>query len=70
MSEIEQPSVDLWDLRVGSRLELDEDVVAEVTAPTRDGRWIKVRYVRVPSDPRFEGTDDLCSEDEIRRVIG
>ncbi len=57
--------IDLWDLKVGARLELESGAVAQVAAPTEDGEWIKVQYVKVPENPALEGTEDLCSVDEV-----
>ena len=58
---------DLWTLMVGSQVELDEGVIAEVQAPTEDGQWVKVKYIQAPQDPEVVGADDLCSADEITR---
>lgn len=55
----------IWDLKPGDRITLDEEVVAEVIAPTEDGEWIRVRYMDVPESPELVGTEDLCSTDEI-----
>ena len=33
-------TVDLWTLKTGSRVELEDDVIAEVQAPTEDGQWV------------------------------
>ena len=59
-------TVDLWTLTVGSQVEL-EGVIAEIQAPTEDGQWVKVKYIRAPQHPELVGTEDLCSVDEIRR---
>ena len=37
------PSV--WDLRSGEQVTLDDGVVAEVVTPTKDGVWIRVKYI-------------------------
>ena len=60
---------DLWVLTVGSQVELEEGVVAEVQAPTEDGEWVKVKYILAPQDPELVGTEDLCTADEIRRLV-
>jgi RNA-binding protein YhbY len=61
-------TVDLWSLTIGSQVELDEGVIAEIQAPTEDGQWVKVKYVRAPQHPELVGTEDLCSAHEITRV--
>ena len=61
--------VDLWDLVVGSQVELDEGVIAEIQAPTEDGQWIRVRYVIAPQNPELVDAEDVCSADEIRFVV-
>lgn len=61
-------TIDLWTLTAGLRVELDEGVIAEIQAPSEDGEWVKVRYIRAPHHPELVGTEDLCSADEIRRV--
>jgi hypothetical protein len=56
--------MDIWNLKQGAKVRL-EGAVAEVVAETEDGQWVKIRYLQVPSNPDIEGTDDLCSADEI-----
>ena len=61
--------MDLHDLKPGDRVRLEGGIVAEVVAPTEDGRWIKVRYIKSPDDPALVGTEDVCSEDEIQERV-
>lgn len=58
-------SIDLWSLKVGARLLLESEVIAEIVNETLDGQWIKIRYIRVPDSPKLEGTEDLCSVEEV-----
>ncbi len=57
--------MDFHDRTPGNHVRLDGGIVAEVVAPTEDGRWIKVRYVESPDHPALVGTEDLCSGGEI-----
>ena len=61
--------MDLYDLHIGDRVRLEDGTVAEVIAETEDGRWIRVRHVESPNNPSHEGTEQLCSEDEIEERI-
>ena len=60
--------MDLWDLKKGVKVVLEEAVFAEIVEETEDGQWVKVRYLKVPENPELEGTEDLCSSDEILNV--
>lgn len=61
---------DLWDLRIGTRLQLKSGSYAEVVAPTEDGQWILVRYTDAPKQYKeLVGTQDLCYVNEIRKVL-
>ena len=60
--------VDLWGLKKGDRLRLESGIIAVVTAKTLDGEWVKIRYIAAPDSPQLEGTEDLCSGDEIVRL--
>jgi hypothetical protein len=60
--------MDIWNLRKGTKVLLDEGTVAEVVVPTEDGQWVKVRYLKVPGNPSIERTEDLCSSEEILQV--
>ena len=59
----------IWDLKVGERVTLDSGEVAEVVAPTEDGKWVLVKYIAEPESPEIVGTEDLCSTDEIRSDV-
>ena len=55
----------IWDLKVGERISIDLQAVADVVAPTQDGEWVLAKYVESPESPEIVGTDDLCSTGEI-----
>ena len=61
--------MDLYDLRIGDRVRLADGTVAEVISETEDGRWIRVRHVESPNNPSHEGTEQLCSDDEIEERV-
>jgi hypothetical protein len=60
--------VALYDLKPGDRVRTVDGSVSEVVAETKDGQWIRVRYV-VSSERRLLGTDDLCHLDELRELV-
>ena len=43
--------VNLMELKVGERVSLVDDAIAEVVDNPRDGSWIIVKYIESPSDP-------------------
>ncbi len=49
-------------------MELDEGTIAEIQAPTEDGLWVKVKYIKAPQNPKLVGAEDLCSANEIRYI--
>ena len=49
----------------GDVLHLHDGSRAEVLAPSKDGRWIKVRYAETPDDPDLVGTEDLTADHEV-----
>lgn len=51
--------MDLWDLKKGTKILLEEAAVAEIVEPTEDGQWVKVRYLKVPQRPALEKTFGL-----------
>jgi len=61
--------MDLYDLQLGDRVRLADGTVAEVISQTEDGRWIRVRHVERPNNPSHEGTEQLCSQDEIEERV-
>ena len=62
--------MDLRDLKLGERVRLVEGgIIAEIITSTEDGRWIKVRYLESPDEPKLVGTEDLCPDDEIKERV-
>jgi hypothetical protein len=61
--------MNLFELKVGDKLMTIEGDTVEVVAPTEDGDWIKVRYVRCSEHPELVGTEDLCTEDELLELV-
>ena len=57
--------MDLSDLKPGERVRTIDGNVAEIIAPTADGRWIKVRYIETPGEATLAASQDLCTDDEI-----
>ena len=43
--------VNLMELKVGERVSLVDDAIAEAVDNPRDGSWIIVKYIKSPSDP-------------------
>ena len=55
----------IWELQAGEQITLDQEVVAEVVAPTEDGVWIRVKYIHAPESPDIVWTEDICNTEEI-----
>ena len=62
--------MNLWLLRPGHSIRTRDGAEAEVLTGTKDGAWIKVRYLAVPDDPSLVGTEDLVSEGEVEAMLG
>ncbi|MEX2227565.1 MAG: hypothetical protein WEB52_14070 [Dehalococcoidia bacterium] len=60
------PALEFGELKPGDRIETVDGSIAEVIASTEDGTWIRVRYLESPGNPSLVGTEDLCSEDDLR----
>jgi len=61
--------MDLYDLHVGDRIRLADGTIAEVISETENGRSIRVRHIESPNNPSHEGSEQLCSEDEIEERV-
>ena len=61
--------MELLSLKIGSKILLESGTVALVVGETEDDRWIRVVYLTVPGDPELEGTEDLCTSEEILEEI-
>jgi hypothetical protein len=54
---------------VGTRLKLEDGVVAEVTENMEDGQWLQVRYLESPGRPDEVGTTELCHAQDVIKVL-
>jgi len=61
--------MDLYDLQLGDRVRLADGTIAEVISPTEDGRSIRVRHIESPNNPSHVGSEQLCTEDEIKERV-
>ena len=62
--------IDLTDIKVGARLKLQKDVIAEVIENMGDGEWVQVRCLESPSRPEEVGGVELCHASDVVRVLG
>lgn len=61
--------IDVAAVKVGTRLQLQEGVVAEVTANMEDGQWLQVRYLQSPGRPAEVGAVELCHAQDIVKIL-
>ncbi len=61
--------MDVRAVKVGTRLKLQADVIAEVTENMDDGEWLQVRYVESPGRPAEIGLVELCHAQDIVTVL-
>jgi hypothetical protein len=61
--------IDLTAIKVGTKLKLQEGVVAEVTENMDDGQWLQVRYLESPGRPAEVGAVELCHAQDIIRIL-
>jgi hypothetical protein len=61
--------IDLTAVKVGTKLKLQEGVVAEVTENMEDGQWLQVRYLESPGRPAEVGNVELCHAQDIIRIL-
>jgi hypothetical protein len=61
--------IDVMAIKVGTRLKLQEGVIAEVTENMEDGQWLQVRYLESPSRPADVGTVELCHAQDVIKVL-
>jgi hypothetical protein len=61
--------IDLTAVKVGTKLKLQEGVVAEVTENMDDGQWLQVRYLESPGRPAEVGAVELCHAQDIIRIL-
>jgi hypothetical protein len=62
--------IDVTTIKVGTRLILQEGVVAEVIENMEDGQWLQVRYLESPARPGEVGTIELCHAQDVVKVCG
>jgi hypothetical protein len=61
--------IDVTTIQVGTRLKLQEGVVAEVLENMEDGQWLQVRYLESPGRPGEIGTVELCHAQDVVKVL-
>ena len=62
-------TVALQDVLEGTKVKLNDGVIAEVTANPRDGGWLFIRYVEYPDDPSRVGEDDMVFCADVLAVV-
>lgn len=61
--------VNLLDVKIGQRIVMKNQSVAEVVENLGDGIWVTGRFVESPSDPSIVGTEELCYCEEIVKIL-
>lgn len=61
--------IDVMAIKVGTRLKLQEGVIAEVTENMEDGQWLQVRYLEWPGRPDEVGATELCHAQDVIKVL-
>lgn len=61
--------IDVMAIKVGTRLKLQEGVIAEVTENMEDGQWLQVRYLESPGRAAEVGTTELCHAQDVIKVL-
>jgi hypothetical protein len=62
--------IDVAAIKLGTRLKLRGNVVAEVTENMEDGQWLQVRYLVLPGRPVEVGAVELCHAQDIINILG
>ncbi|WP_245334697.1 hypothetical protein [Bradyrhizobium mercantei] len=62
--------INVLEIKVGSKLQLREGIVAEVVENMEDGMWLQVKYLEVPKNPGEIGAIELCHAQDIVKVSG
>ncbi len=60
--------INVLDLKVGSKIQLREGVLAEVVENMEDGMWLQVKYLQVPNNPSDVGAIELCHAQDIVKL--
>jgi hypothetical protein len=61
--------IDVMAIKVGTRLKLEDGVIAEVTENMEDGQWLQVRYLESPGRPDDIGMVELCHAQDVDTVL-
>jgi hypothetical protein len=61
--------IDVLTIKVGTRLQLREGIVAEVLENMEDGMWLQVKYLEVSNTLAGVGAIELCHAQDIVRVL-
>jgi len=57
--------MDLHNLKPGDTIQTQGGTTMLILEETEDGKWILVRYLKVPDHRTLDGTRDLCHIDEL-----
>lgn len=61
--------INVLDVKVGTKLQLREGIVAEVIENMEDGMWLQVKYLEVAGNPDEAGAIELCHAQDIVKVL-
>ena len=61
--------IDVLSIKVGTRLQLHEGMVAEVLENMEDGMWLQVKYLEVSNTLAEIGAIELCHAQDIVKVL-
>jgi hypothetical protein len=61
--------IDVLTIKVGTRLQLREGIVAEVLENMEDGMWLQVKYLEVSNTLAGVGAIELCHAQDIVKVL-
>ena len=61
--------IDVMGIKAGTRLKLQDGVVAEVIENMEDGQWLQVRYLEAPGRPTEVGMVELCHAQDVIKVL-
>jgi hypothetical protein len=62
--------IDVLTIKVGTRLQLREGIVAEVIENMEDGMWLQVKYLEVSNTLAEVGAVELCHAQDIVKILG
>ena len=61
--------IDVLTIKVGTRLQLREGIVAEVVENMEDGMWLQVKYLEVSNTLAEVGAIELCHAQDIVKIL-